>query len=1462
MSSVVDTEDKKILDQTMIYDLEFISPSNNLTNPEHAFQYDPLPPRYNESFNPGKQNKVKILAVDDSFHDFAKGRDGYISDSFNEYISNYLMTGTLFEGDYVTEYKNNINFPEFSGDLTLSAISIQSSSVLSSSSNATTAPLTASTASTSSEPLPSSSNSISFRSDRFEPKVAQVYEEKFNLQPAVVTITFDEILNALFLKKQPAKENLEKKLVESNGSVELEVPEVYMPDGLPKKSVNDYFSIRFKTEKNIADAKKTLSKFIRFYMFSKNLNLDQFDIFNEKIYVLFDAGQALLGNISDVAGSGVSNYIGCASIMDSANNSTNPLDPSIKNLYETLPTYQEETPIQAPEQPKSSSIISMLPFSLGTSTSSKPTAKKGKNSGRVRDTISQGKGSKDIGLVVPIVSNYFTMDKIFMGYMQNPGESFSNNIYAFSLVILNIERCITEFQGELTKEDFNKLRTLDRSEEEYQSSIKKISVFINKNPDLVARYTFGDRPTEFITIKGTKRSPEYNIKYNVPCGISGAGVSYLGHMFNALLDLIKRKTQTPTDFRNIISNKLNEVVDKRKTSRISIADSRILQLVKPDATSEELKEFLHLLLLFITDYKRTGDYQQVYTVLKSIQTNHKYYIDNKPYSKKMVFSTGDELACLLARMCRLPSMYQISTSGKMFLYRSEYFYYNDQERRVIEIQKKFNTLKNNVNITFNDTKVTYKELETKYNEIISFIIANYDNMCSIRDKIYKVYGDMKQLQIKDFQLLELIYYIEYFNELIRLCNAYFQSGITDNIITFKKNLIQFKNDCDKLIQQIIIKKNVENVENVENVIKSLQEEINKITQEKDEIRKNNFSNIMEYVAKNRSLDLTNNSVLLSFTSDNSGNFKLQLTNTENNNERPKILFEYIKYVNKTNTDVKSIDNFLDKVQEEKKRSNQQTTNTRPKRESRGYSPNINTESSGIIEKYKNYCKRLGFEGTNKNGQYNDEIETDCAKKIDAFEKYYSDSNISKCDAESVKKLVKEKEELLVPIPMEQMRGGDGEGEGDIQDNSITPQAINKTYISQTFLQIFLKLLNRCYNYMMDISYGFTELNPETISDLNSDYDTRLFCYRLLYGDDSMEGVLVELLNVIQSNSYTVSDFVESEPGNKNPIGLIQLLEIMKFDTIIQSLVLLSYFGMKEIDTTNDSDSINLSQLTSSSGDSSDDSSDDSSLSTNENAKALLEAHRIGSDEKVVSEGNRDSEGKSDSRISDSDIESISENSEINQIPENEDELVLLEEEEIQDDETELMTEIYKENKIPADYDKNISELIQYREEEKNNIIDQQLFKDNKKGLLSIVILAWIYSVYYELKGKSKTKVEIDNHESEEQVNDYTFFQDSFNLLNTKTLVSDEINKNEIFYDLLPSDFLANKLPVLFKTIQFFIESQMKPTEGGMKRRKTRILKKKTLVKRTTIKKKKQNGKRRSLKKKIVGKKPRRTIKKR
>ena len=118
--------------------------------------YNPIldPPLFNASLQPNKPNYtlLETLAVDDTWHDLAKDRAGYNSNKFKNSIANYLMTNNIANLnkniDNIANYKNFMNGQEY----------LQTSG------------------------------------GTFENRVAKTFEIKQGLQPANITVTYEDLL--------------------------------------------------------------------------------------------------------------------------------------------------------------------------------------------------------------------------------------------------------------------------------------------------------------------------------------------------------------------------------------------------------------------------------------------------------------------------------------------------------------------------------------------------------------------------------------------------------------------------------------------------------------------------------------------------------------------------------------------------------------------------------------------------------------------------------------------------------------------------------------------------------------------------------------------------------------------------------------------------------------------------------------------------------------------------------------------------------------------------------------------------------------------------------------------------------------------------------------------------------------------------------------------------------------------
>ena len=518
---------------------------NKLSDDYFSIQNSIVKPTANINFI----NTLQTLAIADTFHDLAKPRNGYDQQRFENKVLNYLLCNQNVELDN-NKYQQMKVYTRF---LFGEEMSIDT---------------------------------------KYEPKITHLFEKKYNLQPASISITYDDVLKG-------GKDVLDK-IKMSNGSINLIVPSNFSCFDAYASSFND--SLREKNFKKISD-------FIKKYLYSEQLG----DVVSElqgetnKVRFLFDAGTNMIGTIFEVKGSGGIRFNAMACSADSASTSDGLLDPDFPNEYED-------------------------------------------------------------DREVNISSNYFTCDKIKCVFKVNDGRKFGEDgISCFSVNFTGIEKSTD------TQNEFNS----------------------------TASYYFGQmRDTQSLT------------DYSSPCGTAGAGVPYIGQVFKAIDDcqiLLERGTQN-------INPTLNKFKNDNSRGRIPIADARILKMFN---TPYKVDDML-LLKKFVVDYKRTGDYEQILTILRKINKNGSN-VGN------YTFATVDLLASLFARMHKIPTVLQIPGTGRIALYRCDYFKGNaeDQENYLYDQKvKKLDTFK--------------LEMKPRIAEIINFLNNKYDKLAQLRDDLYNI----------------------------------------------------------------------------------------------------------------------------------------------------------------------------------------------------------------------------------------------------------------------------------------------------------------------------------------------------------------------------------------------------------------------------------------------------------------------------------------------------------------------------------------------------------------------------------------------------------------------------------------------------------------------------------------------------------------------------------------------------
>jgi hypothetical protein len=982
-------------------------------------------PIYNENYNANKENPLKILAPDDTFHDLAKDRTGYNAQMFVENgIANYLMTGQIFPNNFISLYKDYLNYPEYSQKGLLSGTS-------------------------------------------YENKVAESFELTHGLQIASITITYDEIVNG-FLVANENKNNgsqgiyifngLKQKIINSNGSINIK-------PSLSENLTFEMYTSRFGNDQNRRNvAMLKISHFIKWYLHSTDLKMmgslknANFKVtLPSKIRMLFDAGVFQMGEIFGVQGSGGTPYITGASLLDSASTSSNLLDPTIPIVYEKL----------------------------------------------------------NENYIIPILSNYFSCNEIFMGYLVNPKKEFGvNGMYCFSLIVIKIPT-----NGDANDKKFvdainivrtvptNQLRDINSS---YYKAISSITEYVNSYPAKVARYYFGEVEKDILN--------EFS-----KCGTCGAGVPYLGKVFSVI-----NNEYTITQNKKTISGKwdsqqLKAIQDRFNTlkrteklnSRIPIADARILRLFCNNAQFANITgEDILLLYKILADYKRTGDYQQVYSVLKAIiesgDTNTEYY----------TFSTGDELAALLARLSGLPTILQTAIIGKTTLYRCDYFMANEAQRLQVQINSDKKVI-----FTFNE------ELSANFQSIFLFLNQQYINICQLRD-----------------QLITLIPQIDQFDKLL-MYNAIY---ILSRLIELSNNLYQVKQidfngkSYTTLVDQIsFINSIVQNMDNLNG------DEIKTTLKMISHISNNPIFTLMEYIEQKFP-----NLSILNINSTNVEHIFEPLTDNEKSTKsfnRPSLNLIFVKGQSK-----EKIINKLRKY------------SVKPSVSGRGVSRIVgqyddDAAKSRAVKNFNDFINIL--EPSEVVTTYNVSDISMIAKNIQDLTNEY-EKNIMiqlqsiKCDQQQLNNNMN-----LIKSIYPAIKGGSNKSTFQISKQwGGNNQANNRYYIYASIQNFVLSLFNKCNNYMNDVTNNIdtTQTLMECFDKINLKYDVNQFCFDILYeyNDDIDENIgnegIIPLLKDLASE-FTYGDLDETNQTPDSPVTVAEMLNYLGLQNVQWLLFMLTAF---------------------------------------------------------------------------------------------------------------------------------------------------------------------------------------------------------------------------------------------------------------------------------------------------------------
>ena len=289
-----------------------------------------------------------------------------------------------------------------------------------------------------------------------------------------------------------------------------------------------------------------------------------------------------------------------------------------------------------------------------------------------------------------------------------------DTLYGFSLAIVKI-----------TPENRDAIQTIRNPVEvfnkplynTYMSACQTLFEYINTNTNNnVARYFFGQVKKD----KGIESS----------CGTCGAGVPYIGRVISKIKNLqsiqfpVSGPWQDPTNASsnlNTLKTQLDSLKDNTNEplgGRIPFSDARILKIFC-DTTGNinMIEDDLYSLFQILADYKRTGDYQQAYTVLKAI-------LKSGGNTDFFTFCSGDELSALIGRLLGVPSIYQTANGAQCRLYRGRPFSISPETQKLYKLK--------------NDIKIINKycdAIDRRITLLKQFITNNYSRNLVLREKL-------------------------------------------------------------------------------------------------------------------------------------------------------------------------------------------------------------------------------------------------------------------------------------------------------------------------------------------------------------------------------------------------------------------------------------------------------------------------------------------------------------------------------------------------------------------------------------------------------------------------------------------------------------------------------------------------------------------------------------------------------
>ena len=932
----------------------------------------------------------------------------------------------------------------------------------------------------------------------FESKVAASFEIHNGLQRADITITYDDIIGMFLIGQtfEPGSTGnyihpeFKKIIINSNGSI------IIKPKLIENISFDEYkcgLLASGYTNDQVNTFMIKIAQFMKWYLHSTDFiagpdGMSPIMVDNNmftpnvpsEIRFVFDA--VGMGGIFDVVGSGGAPYVGAFSVMDSASTSSNLLDPNIGIDYEVMPSDSQNGD----------------------------------------------------GLIVPILSNYFSCEKVFIGYLQNPRKTFGEDgIFCFSLVMFKIP----EDEDEEIIGACKTIKTSVLNSPEYLDSQVKITNYINASPNKIVRYYFGEVEKDMVTNDIAK------------CGTCGAGVAYLGRVFTEIkkaIDEIQKapiipnsgrssptvyEASNPTQFAIIqdIFNNLKKAGDLRQ--RIPIADARILKMFFESVGITLTEENMLLLYKVLADYKRTGDYQQVYAVLHAILktgTNIKNY----------THATGDELAALFARMIGLPCVYQVSSIGKNTLYRSTVYMVDIGEREKQEIERKIAVIQ-----TF------YNETVTKIQTVMNFLELNYQNVYSLKEQLKQ----LMNTQTNDIPMPDKLLIASAWDTLNKLLT--FSNNITDN---FDK-VVNFYTAASSLLLIPIIDTSGQ-------ITVGLQEQTNDVLHLMAISSEINFSFLIDYIQDNfPTLSLLNNQ------SETNVKIFTPLSDDEIKSitfNRPELNLIFTKGKSKN----KALNAFRKYTEAPVASASSSGRSSRSSGEVGKY-VDAGTKAR-IAQTFNNFVVGLHVNDTEKE-KYTIYEPKEIREKISQIYDNYNNiisrdensSNVS-LNLDNVKIQFNQLQQMIPQSSIQRAGNAKYSNYSLIQKGGGFEEEKNKKIIYMRVKQIVITLFEKCNNYLLDVTNELVINNPNDLMQITNKYDVSTFCKGLLLSvnedidDIGNEGILTSLKNV--ANNFSFNDI--SGNGNESELTVAQMLDNLGLPEVKWLMYMLSVNTVEQQNT--------------------------------------------------------------------------------------------------------------------------------------------------------------------------------------------------------------------------------------------------------------------------------------------------------